>query len=354
MGRGRLRVGVAGTIIAGCLLCVALASWKPWRCPAGRDDGQEPPAEFDTRARPSKTPPQLPKADPEAQPEAARPGSQDTAQIKEPLDDAKPSPVESPRSPESGRQPDLPPWEVADGFAFISGLYIPPPYTVAVDADGIKVNGHVIQPARRAPKGQPVPKEDPGPFPWTPETEGKGMDAPGFAVHVLIRFCFWEAQHGRKEAMRRVEEYMRQQPFIAKMEWAGDELHVWTKTGEMRGLGFSRSRGRPPQLAAGQERRELEEGARLVRDLLSQGGAVLVGGAVVFMPANRTRRVLPLIYEVVSGRVPSVNQADSLTKSSLLPPGCAEAFVRGFKDSPELAKRIELIGKQPAPDGDGR
>jgi len=257
--------------------------------------------------------------------------------------------------PPSEPPPEPGPPVINSGFFFYRGAYLSPPYYVTLDEDGVKINGICVRRAwRPPPPGRPIPKVDPGPFKWTPELEKKGMSASGFNRHAIQRFRYWKKHHGYREACRRFEEYLKQQPLVARTEVRQRGVFTilyWTKDGEQDGFGFSPLKPLPNKERLEQNRASLRHDVQSFSARLRRGGAVFLGGpgfGDVFVPAGRARLEVRRIREILISDQAADWKAKQLVAEDLVTPPLeyAHLFVKTFRDVPSLAKRLELSASE--------
>jgi len=253
---------------------------------------------------------------------------------------------------------------IVSGYFFNAGRYVPPPYRVTIDDQGIMINGVSVEPAPRPPKGIPIPKEDPGPFQWNPERLARGMHESGFVIHAMSRFRYWESQYGFAEACKRFIPYLREQPLVSRVGTDGDgdfAVSYWTKDGKRNGFGFSRAKplNRGPQGPpnapgirtrenADEQERMLEAKAEAIERQLSAGGAILLGPGELFLPRAAVKAYLSRIYDIATSGVSRKDKVDALVSEAMIvSPDMAKAFVEGFVDSANLQERIRTLRGEP-------
>lgn len=243
--------------------------------------------------------------------------------------------------------------QVIPGFLFKDGVYVPPPYDVQVVDKGVKINGLW---ARKPPGPIPaenlisVPKEDPGPFKWTPELLAKGFTQEGFDKNGMMRFLFWQSKYGFDEACNRFEAYLKEQPLVVRTKrlrhgiGGGFSIRYWTKEGkedgftflpplspEMRKTLLSRDPEEPLRIAAG-----------MYRHLLDTGGAVFIGRGGSLYPPSQAARAVARIYDIVTSGLDDKAKIEALVKEDVNREE-AEKLVVGLKANRELKDRIDKL-----------
>jgi len=232
---------------------------------------------------------------------------------------------------------DQEPLVTENGFFFHEGEYVPPPYKVTCDSEGVYVNGICIEKAPTPPKRKPVPETDPGPFQWTPELKAKGFFKSGFREHLSDRWRYWEERYGSDEAFQRVVRYLGEQPQVVKVESKGTDIAYELDTGETRYTGYPRVH-RDLQHDVQRTDQTLKRNAAHLHKVLSEGRAFF---AVKGVEISMSLRGLREVYEIMVSDETMEERIESLERYF---PGRAETVIMTFKDTADLRKRMSEMG----------
>lgn len=243
--------------------------------------------------------------------------------------------------------------QVIPGFLFKDGVYVPPPYDVQVVDKGVKINGLWAQePPGPIPPGNvlTVPKEDPGPFKWTPELLAKGFTQEGFDRNANLRFLFWQSKFGFEEACNRFEAYLKEQPLVVRTErlahgiGGGFSIRYWTKEGKEDGYSFLRPLS--PEVRKRLLPRDPEEPLRMAagsyRYLLDIGGALFIGRGQRSVPPPLAAGIVGRIYDIVTSDMADKDKIAALAGENF-DKAEAEKLVVGLKANRELKNRIDKL-----------
>jgi len=241
---------------------------------------------------------------------------------------------------------------IETGFFFKDGVYVPPPYVVEVAEGGVSINGlWVREPPGPLPERNilRVPKEDPGPFKWTPELLAKGFTQDGFDRNACLRFLYWQSQYGFDEACNRFEAYLKEQPLVVRTErlrhgiGGGFSIRYWMKNGREDGYSFLPPGGRR---APTEKEREatLQRIAQMYRETLAREGAILKGRAETLLPSGGAAKAVVRMFDIVNSPTSDEARATALMKEGpAYDPKDAKNLVIGLKHSPALKERVDKV-----------
>jgi len=240
---------------------------------------------------------------------------------------------------------EQPPLVTENGLFLNGGKYIPPPYKITVDREGLYINGICVRKGPTMPKKLIlIPETDPGPFQWTPELRAKDVVESGFIRNVYDRYLYWEKQYGPAEAFDRVEKYLKQQPQVVKVSHHGDDfIHYQLDNGELRSIGMfkkPRERGNPGHdERVFKEHQQLlkQEAANLHKELSNGRAFILVNGAHMHTSPSRIGELYRILVSdrKVEDKIKDVGE--------LFTPTEAEAIVKTFEDTPVFKERMRTL-----------
>lgn len=259
----------------------------------------------------------------------------------------KPAGVQLPRNdPErpndsSAQNTSLP---VDNGFFFICGKFVDPPYVLSIVNRKVLVNGTVVFHAPSRSQRLAVPTECP-PIPNS-LTANSTLDQWIETRHAPRMKLFLESQYSPSEARRLFLEYLRSLPFMESVE--EDPVGGWSfvllsKSGRKLPVSYE-SRGKA---TCDQDDRLARELAGW-RDRFEKGGCVFLsenGGEVSFLAKFRRGDLSRLAQLMRRADASLKEKIQFLTEVFSMDRRTAEKFVGTFDASGELERRIGLIGQ---------
>jgi hypothetical protein len=247
---------------------------------------------------------------------------------------------------------------IDQGFVFIDGEYVGPPYVAEIRDERLLLNGRVVGRVSRRTEGFTYDgTDDPGVPAWIDSKTslgtlaGASRERPGVAFQ---KWAYLVSKHPPKEAIREMVKYLEQMPCVAGVEVDGpirDEycacLIVKSPQGDKFALFLE-----PPQKAlvtpaGGQSNAEgLLSQKNAIMTLLSHNAALFFFGEHMSISMNpvRAARQLPALLSIIESNVSQQDKADAAKALGIQVR--ADAFVKGYRHSDELVRRLKELANK--------
>ncbi len=237
---------------------------------------------------------------------------------------------------------------IDSGFVFYDGRYVEAPYRVSRRGVGLYVNHIRLSGSSSWP---PMYEEDrdPGMPPGLTRdstfADLQLKDKPGTWSGKRLRWL--KRHHTPEEARRLYVQYLKDLPFVAKVEVvSGDELKMTTHAGETIDIvGLAAAPYVPPTKE--QVIKRLEDEGRHLEGRLEKGDCFLMyskGGEISF-GQRKAAEDLPLAVEILSSNRTATEKADLLERMVIVPdPGpMLDTLVSRFQPSAQLSERLRAL-----------
>jgi hypothetical protein len=238
------------------------------------------------------------------------------------------------------------------GFLFYDGRYVEAPYRVSRRGVGLYVNELRLPYSGRWPPRDVDDDKDPGPPPGLTRnstfSDLQFKDKPGSWTGRKLRWL--KRQYAPDEARRLYVQYLRDLPFVAKVEVvSANQVKLTTHAGEVVDIiGVATARPYvPPTKEQVIEGLEHQRG-RLERRL-GEGDCIVMfkSGSELSFGQQRAARDLPVAVEILSSNRTAAEKGDLLERMGIFPEQSPMfmKLVTNFQPSAQLAERARALAE---------